>query len=104
MPAYDSNNIFAKSCAANSLAKKSMRMTTSGLSRHHAAVARPHAGDPEGAGAQHPRHHAGGLRHVARGAHKIAAAAMTAFKADGITVQHSTKPPADRWCFICTCT
>src|SRR6267143_4809085 len=30
--------------------------------------------------------------HVARGAHKIAAAAMTAFKADGITVQQFHEP------------
>ena len=30
--------------------------------------------------------------HVARGAHKIAAAAMTAFKADGITVQQFNEP------------
>ena len=30
--------------------------------------------------------------HVARGAHKIAAAAMKAFKADGITVQQFNEP------------
>src|SRR5260370_38985714 len=30
--------------------------------------------------------------HVARGAHKIARAAMTAFKADGITVQQFNEP------------
>ena len=43
--------------------------------------------------------------HVARGAHKIAGAAMKAFNADGILVgQYSTKPPAGRSCSTCTCT
>src|SRR3979411_2003722 len=34
----------------------------------------------------------GDFAHVARGAHKIARAAMTAFKADGITVQQFSEP------------
>ena len=42
--------------------------------------------------------------HVARGAHKIAAAAMKAFKADGITIQQFNEAAADRSCSTCTCT
>ena len=37
--------------------------------------------------------------HVARGAHKIAAAAMKAFKADGITVQQFNEPAGGQMVF-----
>ena len=41
--------------------------------------------------------------HVARGAHKIATAAMRAFAADGITMQQFSEPASGQVVFICMC-
>ena len=62
------------------------------LSRHHAARARPHAGDPEGAGAQHPRRGAGRSRPSDQDDADDRRAAVKAFSADGITIQQFNEP------------
>ena len=89
MPAYDRNNIFAKDPARrvpcykvyeddHVLAFLDIMPRSPG----------PYAGDPEGAlPATSSTSRAGGLRPCRPRRHKIAAAAMKAFKADGITVQ-----------------
>src|SRR5882757_8576608 len=74
MPAYDSNNIFAKILRGEFPCQKVYE------DDHTLVIPKAPARNilditPED------------YAHVARGAHKIAAAAMTAFKADGITVQ-----------------
>ena len=94
MPAYDPQQPLRKDPARRVPLLQGLRgRPRAGLPRHHAARARAHAGDPEGPCPQHPRHHRPTiLPHVARAAHKIAAAAMKAFQADGITVQQFTEP------------
>ena len=75
------------------------------LSRHHAAGAGPHAGDPEGAGAQHSRYRAGRPRpshqddadDCARGSERRLPRTASPFS-------NSTSRPADRWCFTCMST
>src|SRR6266436_931821 len=74
MPAYDSNNIFAKILRGEFACHKvyedgHMLVIPKAPARNILDIT--------------PEDYA----HVARGAHKIAAAAMIAFKADGITVQ-----------------
>jgi len=57
MPAYDPNNPFAKILRGEFPCHKVYEDDPcSRLSRHHAALARPYAGDPEDAGPQHPRY------------------------------------------------
>ncbi len=58
------------------------------LPRHHAALAGPYAGDPQGPGPQSLLDiQPDDLAHVSKVAQKIAKAGMLAFAADGITIQ-----------------
>ena len=88
MPAYDPNNIFAKSCAANCPATRFMRTTRrspfSTLCRVRRAI---RWCCPKRAGAQYSRRLRRRFAHVEKVAQKIAKAAMTAFGADGVTIQ-----------------
>ena len=93
MPAYDTQNPFARSCAASFLATRCTRTITCWRFSTSLPRAPGHTLVIPKAPARNildiaPDDYA----HVARGAHRIAAAAMKAFNADGITVQQFNEP------------
>ncbi len=88
MPSYDPNNIFAKILRGELPCYKVYEDDKAfAFLRHHAAHARPYACAAEGPRSQYSRYRAADLVQVMAATQKVAKAAMTAFGADGITIQ-----------------
>ena len=106
MTSYDPEQHFCQNPARRTAGAQSIRgRPRVRVSGHHAAGAGPHAGDPEGAGAQHSGCRRGRSRACDQSdaTHRSCHGGCV-LRPMASRFSNSTSPPADRWCSTCIST